>query len=122
LPENRYTLNSPQQPFTYRVDPHGAERTLKLSGELDLSVGSEFQKALDAIAADRPTRVVVDLREVTFIDSSGLRMLLQANSRAHNEGWEISFLPKERSQVRRALEVTGLHRVFPMADGARADV
>lgn len=86
---------------------------LALSGELDLSraaaVKEEFARALDRLArtGDTPTRLVVDLQNLTFIDSSGIQVLVEAKRRAIQHGIELS-VRASGSQVRRMLTLSGV--------------
>ena len=54
---------------------------VRLTGELDLSTGPELERTLQQAQARAPV-VVLDLRELTFIDSSGLHVNASANARA----------------------------------------
>src|SRR4051812_13969921 len=53
-------------------------RVLTLAGEIDHHTGDQLSKALDVSDAARP-RIVVDLRQVTFMDSSGINILIAAH-------------------------------------------
>jgi anti-sigma B factor antagonist len=78
---------------------------LRVRGDLDVAVGVDFVNAVDtALAADdSPSEVVIDLGEVDFIDSSGLRALLQLR---HNYGERVQVGPISAA-VERLLELTG---------------
>ena len=52
-----------------------------LSGEIDLSTVGELQELLQPSLDDDPKLIVLDLREVSFLDSSGLRVILRLNRR-----------------------------------------
>ena len=86
---------------------------LKLSGELDLSQAAtlkeEFVRALERLAqaGDTPTRLIVDLQDLTFIDSSGIQVLVSAKRRCLQHGVELSLRIGD-SQVRRTLKLAGV--------------
>jgi anti-sigma B factor antagonist len=83
--------------------------TLKLIGELDLGSVGPIRTACDALIAHRPTRVIVDLSELRFMDSSGLSLLLAVADRvAEVELREPSAL------IRKIIDVTGLSTIFVM--------
>ena len=67
----------PPPPFAIDVARSGRRAVLGLSGELDLSVEPQVAAAL-ADVASAETIVVIDLRALTFIDSSGVRALIEA--------------------------------------------
>jgi anti-anti-sigma factor len=89
-----------------RSDPAGAP-IVSLTGELDMSNADALQKALAAITARRPARLIFELHGLRFIDSAGIAVLLGATE-------EIAAVHvREPSQaVRRVLELTGLSEVL----------
>ncbi len=77
-----------------------------LSGEIDLSTVTELEERLeDSLGAD-PSLLVLDLREVTFLDSSGLRLLLRLDGRQRAGGRRL-VLVKGGRRVERVFELTG---------------
>jgi anti-sigma B factor antagonist len=84
-----------------------------LSGELDLSraptLKEELARALEQLAqtGDTPTRLVVDLQELTFIDSSGIQVLVAARRRCLQQGTDLTLRLGD-SQVRRVLTLAGV--------------
>ncbi len=83
----------------------GAVR-VSLRGELDLSCARQMEEYFAAIDEQAPARVVVDLSGLAFIDSSGLRMLLLADARAREHGYELVLLAGPEP-VQRVFEMTG---------------
>ena len=59
--------------------------TLKLQGELDLSNVASFDEAI-RLAGGSAQTLTIDLGELSFMDSSGLRTILAANNRSHDNG------------------------------------
>ena len=89
-----------------------AERLLlSLSGELDIASAPLLERAVEAV--DRP--LVIDLAEVTFMDSTGLRALLLARQQAQSGGQELSLRPGPR-QVQRVFELSGTLDRFQFED------
>jgi anti-sigma B factor antagonist len=80
--------------------------SISLEGELDLASARQMEERLRFAEERTPSRVVVDLGRLAFIDSTGLRLLLQADSRAREHGYEFVLRPGEAS-VQRVFEVTG---------------
>jgi anti-anti-sigma factor len=54
---------------------------LAVGGEIDMFTAPQFEKAIDELLADDPPTLVIDLTEVTFLGSVGLRLLATANKR-----------------------------------------
>ena len=86
----------------------GPETTLVLAGELDPATAPVLDARLQELTADPGvTRVVLDLTQVTFLDSSGLRTLVAANEALHARS-VVLVLQAPSPNIRRVLEVTGL--------------
>jgi anti-anti-sigma factor len=81
------------------------------SGEIDMSTSPELRAALRDPEAQAPV-VVLDLREVTFMDSSGLGVIVGQNRRAREEGFSFAVAVAEADGVRRILELSGLDAVL----------
>jgi anti-sigma B factor antagonist len=79
---------------------------LALSGELDIASAPGLEQALDEFGASMPRRLVIDLTDVTFMDSTGLRALLLARQRGEDGDHELSLRPGPR-QVQRVFELSG---------------
>jgi anti-anti-sigma factor len=84
-----------------------AVAVVALEGEIDLSAVSEVEQRIAAAEAGGPAELILDLRQVTFMDSSGLRVLLGAHHRAEERGGEFAVV-RGGEAVERLLEVTGL--------------
>jgi anti-sigma B factor antagonist len=77
-----------------------------LDGELDLACAQQMEEHMVAVDEQRPKRVVIDLGGLAFLDSTGLRLLLQADTRAREHGYELLLRPGAAA-VQRVFEVTG---------------
>jgi anti-sigma B factor antagonist len=82
-------------------------------GEADLHTAPELTRALDGVIGLGGTGAVVDLADVSFIDSTTLGVLLRAHSRLQALGGRLVIVASDR-RVLRTLEITGLDRVFPI--------
>ena len=88
--------------------------TVRLSGELDIGAREHFEEMIERRLAEEGLReLVVDLNGLSFIDSSGLRMLVQAKTQADREGVDLFVLVPPEGQVREIWELSGLDIVFP---------
>jgi anti-sigma B factor antagonist len=83
---------------------------LRLTGELDLGTADRFRVAFDE-ACERAGTVVVDMANLTFIDSTGLHELIVAQKRLRGAGGEV-VLRAPSAQTRRVLDVVGFDRLF----------
>ncbi len=98
--------------FSVRIEPHGETAVVVPTGELDLATAPALEAALTrAFESVGTGRVVLDLRELEFIDSSGLRTLLTARKRADDAGAQFSLIAGHRG-LERTLEIAGVHSVF----------
>lgn len=80
---------------------------LTLEGELDLSSAPELSRELDALEAAHANRILIDLTDLTFMDSSGLTLVIKANQSAKLKGHRLSFR-NASPQVRQLFELTGV--------------
>jgi anti-sigma B factor antagonist len=92
------------------VDKREDACIVRLAGELDLYNANRVREALLEACADGPERVVVDLTEVDFIDSTALGVLIEARTKLPNR--KAFLLASPRLETRRALEISGLDRHF----------
>jgi anti-sigma B factor antagonist len=86
-------------------DPDGVR--LVLTGELDLAVAEMLGSRLRQLR-NEGYDVRLDLSELEFIDSSGLRELIVAVSEARSDGWRLEIDPHMTKPVRRTVEIAGL--------------
>ncbi len=84
-----------------------------VAGEIDASTAPALDDALRTLPTGNGT-VVVDVSDVTFIDSSGLRVLISLASRADDTGRSV-ILKQPSPTVTRLLEITGLTQMFGLA-------
>jgi len=86
----------------------GPQTTISLAGELDPATAPELQARLSALADDPAvTSVVIDLSQISFLDSSGLRVLVAGNEALRTRSADL-ILRGPSDNVRRILQVTGL--------------
>lgn len=80
---------------------------VSVSGELDLASGPELETELDRLGGPETRLVVIDLRELDFMDSTGLSIIVRAHQRMAGEGCEMGLV-KGSQQVQRLLDLTGV--------------
>ena len=87
---------------------------VKLSGDLDLSTAKRAEQAIEeAERSGRP--VVIDLRGLSFMDSTGLRVIVSADKRAKRAG-KRAVIVQGPSAVRRVFEITRLDERLDIVD------
>jgi anti-anti-sigma factor len=91
---------------------HGT-KVAALSGELDGASAPQLAGLLHLLGTDGPTRLVLDLSRLYFVDPTSLRVLREARGRFAADGGELS-LAAVRPRVARILAHAGLDRVFPV--------
>ena len=96
------------------VDTVDAARVVRLCCELDLLIAAQVRAALAEACAETPERVVVDLAEVEFIDSTVLGALIEARAKLDNRGGLLLAAPG--LETRRALQISGLDKLFIVHD------
>ena len=97
-----------------KTDLDGA--SLTLVGELDMACKERFMDVLKARVAARPRRLVIDLRSVTFIDSTGIALLLTCRAAAQEDDFELYIVRSSAEIVHAVFEAAGVAKVLPLCD------
>ena len=95
---------------------------LSLEGQVDLHISPQIAASLGAMVAHKPSRLVVDLAGVSYIDSSGLAVLINAAQNVETYGGRF-MLAGVHEDVQSILEAAALNQfflVFPHVDAALA--
>ena len=92
----------------------GVPRTIELYGELDLHTARELAPTLSEAVGDVSRALVVDLRRVTFMDSTLLGALARAAGQMRNQGRKVTLIRVPGSPIDRLLEVSGLSDSFAL--------
>jgi anti-sigma B factor antagonist len=101
-PSDQRAVTRYKAEFRLVVSKHAAGTLVVPEGELDLGTAPD----LEAVLATQSGPVVVDLRKLSFIDLTGLRALLDADTRSRQDGMNLRFIPGPK--VRRLFEVAEL--------------
>jgi anti-anti-sigma factor len=105
--------NTDWEPFRCDVIPDRDAVRVKPVGELDMATVEQVARPLRELRAAGFREIVLDLSEVSFIDSSGIRMILEAREASLGQGVGLKLLPGPPA-VQRAFELTALTRLlFP---------
>lgn len=97
------------------TEQYPGQTRLVLAGELDIASADGLEKQLAAAEVDAPATLVLDLRRVEFIDSTGIRTLVAADERARSQGRRLAVVPGPNA-VARILAVTQLDQHLEIVD------
>jgi anti-sigma B factor antagonist len=86
-----------------------------LAGELDIGSAPEVEEVLRKVESDGAPSLTIDLRGLTFMDSTGLRMLVAADKRAKDASRSLRII-RGPAPVQRILDLTGLGDKLPLVD------
>jgi anti-sigma B factor antagonist len=92
---------------------NGPALTVAIKGELDMSTVATLSERLDSQLGGEVTLVTVDLRGVTFMDSSALRLLIELNDRSLAEPWRLALVAPKTEAARVVLRITGADTALP---------
>jgi anti-sigma B factor antagonist len=105
------------KPFHCDVAEHDDALVVRPRGELDMGsvpiLEEQLRRARDA---GGPRRLVVDLRDLEFMDSTGLTLLTRWSRGADQDGYELALVRGE-DRVHRLFEITGMASYFTFVDG-----
>jgi anti-sigma B factor antagonist len=104
-------------PFSVEREARGTAVRLLLSGDLDLATAGEADLAILTAEESRPPLLILDLSELDFMDSTGLRVIVSAASRARDEERRL-VLVKGPEVVQRVFEITRLAERLEMVESA----
>jgi anti-sigma B factor antagonist len=101
--------------FRIETQTVGRASTLTLSGELDLLSSPILEQELGHVLASDAELVVVDLRQLAFMDSTGLHVVVAAQQRLQESGRRLALI-RGGVQVQRLFELTGLGEILTIVN------
>ena len=109
-------LESERVPPAFAITTTDLGETIALSvaGELDALTSPELQAAILAVDAGC-SRLVIDLSELTFIDSIGLGILLGAKKLSRDQDFRLFLIPSEHHEVKRVFDLTDAAKALTQA-------
>ena len=119
------------EPITTSVKHRYGITVLCARGEIDMSTAPQFEKAIDDVLSDHPPTLVIDLTEVTFLGTVGLRLLATANTRfvlatadkpAESGGFAVVAAAPATMRPIELTDLTEVFDVYTSLDGALAAV
>ncbi|MGI8593472.1 MAG: STAS domain-containing protein [Solirubrobacteraceae bacterium] len=99
------------------VDTHEENGTIRVAlvGELDISSAPRVEEEIERLEAAKPAVLVLDLRGLAFMDSTGLRLIVGADARAREQGRRLAIV-RGPDVVQRIFRVTRLDERLDMVD------
>jgi anti-sigma B factor antagonist len=109
FPEDQARTVTDRPPEPFRCDVETADGQVRLipHGEIDLASVDELDAKLRTLRETGFDHLVLDLRGVTFMDSTGLRLILSWDDAAREDGIDFSLVPGAPA-VQRLFEITGV--------------
>ena len=104
-----------QSHFRLEVRSQGQATIIAVSGELDLASSPALQEELDRAAVADAQLLIIDLRGLDFMDSTGLSVLVRAHQRIEEQGRRLAMV-KGPQQVQRLLSLTGVADRLTLVD------
>lgn len=95
------------EPFRIEVEPSRDVVRVVPVGELDLATADKLRQEVERLHDAGFNRLVLDLRRLRFMDSTGLRLVLEIDAGSRNDGWDFSLV-RGPEAVQRLFEVTNL--------------
>jgi anti-anti-sigma factor len=108
--------------LTVSTEQRGEVAVVAVAGELDMATAPQLQHEVTRLVDAGQVRLVFDLANVSFCDSTGLSVFVRARNRSESVGGEVRLAAPQRA-VQRILEVSGLVEVlhtYPTVEDALA--
>lgn len=103
-------------PFEIHSELEADIGRLTLVGELDIATVPQLEKGAQAMLASRARKLIIDLSQLTFIDSSGLRLLIALNHEASADGWTLGLV-RPAQEALTIFRITGADENLPFIEG-----
>jgi anti-anti-sigma factor len=116
LSNRMMSWNRAERPFQVSAQPAPGGMRVRPVGEIDLATAGRVRHKIDECVAEGCERVVLDLQDVSFMDSSGVHLVLDADAAARAASCELLVI-EGPWQVQRVFELTGLRERLRFVDG-----
>jgi anti-sigma B factor antagonist len=107
--------NAELEPFRIEVEPSRDMVRVVPVGELDLATANKLREEIDRLHVAGFNRLVLDLSKLRFMDSTGLKLVLETNAGARDDGWTFSLV-RGPEAVQRLFEVTNITEHLDFVD------
>jgi anti-sigma B factor antagonist len=102
--------------FSFDLSQTPSAALITLAGEFDVVCADSFKRRFAEATEEEPAKVVIDLRDITFIDSTGLALLLSVNEMSQDRGFALTIVSADNSPPSKIFRMTGMHNVLPLVD------
>lgn len=99
----------------FTTETEGTTVRIALEGELDIASAGQVERELTRVERDAPATVMLDLRKLAFMDSTGLRIVVSADARAREHGRRLVVV-RGPEAVQRIFRMTRLDERLDMVD------
>ena len=96
----------------------GDRVTVAVSGELDIGTVGALAERVDATVDAEVSELTLDLSRLDFIDSTGLRSVIELNMRAEQAAWNLRIRPPENEAALLVFRITGMDAALPFDQGS----
>ena len=103
------------RPFNVRAERVGANALVTVEGELDIATLPDFERAITRMRSQGLERLVIDLRELSFLDSMSIELLLRLHGELTAAGADLVVVRGPRA-VNRVFDLMELDRVLTLVD------
>ena len=104
------------------VREQGDWTVLGVTGEIDIATAPSLREKLHSLLAEGRANLIIDLDDVTFLDSTALGVFTSAEKRQRGRGGELRLVvPEENASLRLTFEITGhdeVHAIYPSRSAA----
>ncbi len=107
------------QTLEVRFERKGESAHVELAGELDMYSAGRLEQELEALARDGCDTVLLDLRRLSYVDSTGLATILAASRRAKEAGRRFAVV-RGPDSIQWRFRTTGIDRLLEMVDDPAA--
>jgi anti-sigma B factor antagonist len=101
--------------FELTIDEQDDQVHVSMRGDLDISTAPRLEDELRRLEAQGPQTLVLDLQELSFMDSTGLRLLITADARAREQSRRL-VLVRGNDMIQRVLRITRLDERLEIVD------
>ncbi len=105
--------------FDLKTTQEDSTARIAFYGEFDLASARRVEEELERVERAGPERIVLDLRGLTFMDSTGLRLILSAHARAVNHGRKLAIVQGGEA-IKRIFKITGVFSRLNFVDAPTA--
>ncbi|MGI9185699.1 MAG: STAS domain-containing protein [Solirubrobacteraceae bacterium] len=99
--------------FEIEHQTNGTSLVLSITGELDLNTVDTLTRQVGQYVQAATTSLTLDLSELTFMDSSGLALLIALSHRSEQDTWQLRLIPSRHEAAMLVLRATGADAALP---------